>query len=254
MTLVVDIGNSTLVSAAYQNDQLIGRLSLPSKKHSFLTEDWRREYIAWTSCFTFSHLIVSSVIPSRTERFLEFIRCLGVEPILFQRKHYSCLPISLVNPQQIGTDLIANAVGAWMHVRQACIIVDFGTALSVTMVNDQAVLCGVSISPGLQIALSGLLHNTEQLEQIPLEFPGSILGKNTIQAIQAGTIWGYEFLVEGIVSQAKKELGQHTKVFTTGGLSQLFSQKLSPELYHNDPNLTLNGIYYIGRLILQYDS
>lgn len=253
MTLVVDIGNSTLASAAFQNDQLISRLSLPSKKQSFLTESWRKDYIAWTSQFSFSHLIISSVIPSRTERFLEFIQCLGPKPILFQKKHYSCLPVSLINPQQIGTDLIANAVGAWMQARQACIVVDFGTALSVTMVNDQAMLCGVSISPGIQVALNALLHNTEQLEQIPLAFPESILGKDTTQAIQAGTIWGYQFLVEGIVAQAKKELGQHTKVFITGGLSTLFSQKLPLPAYHYDLNLTLDGIYQIGQLILKYD-
>ncbi len=253
MILAVDIGNSTLVSAAYQNNQLISRLILPSKKVSFLTENWRSEYTAWAAEFSFSHLIISSVIPSRTQRFLEFIYCLGCVPILFQKMHYSYLPITLVNPQQIGTDLIANAVGAWIRVQQACLIVDFGTALSVTMVNDEGMLCGVSISPGLQVALNALLHNTEQLEQIPLEFPESILGKDTIQAIQVGTIWGYQFLVEGIVAQAKKELGEHTKVFITGGLSQLFSQKLSPDLYQHDLNLTLDGIYHIGQLILQHD-
>lgn len=254
MILVVDIGNSTLISAAYFDNKLVSRLAMSSKKQSFLTESWRTEYISWASRFSFSHLFISSVIPSRTERFLEFIRSLGPKPVLFQKKHYSYLPVSLINPRQIGTDLIANAVSTREYTDQACIIVDFGTALSVTMVDDQGLLCGVSISPGIQVALNALLNNTEQLEQIPLEFPQSVLGKDTVQAIQAGTIWGYQFLVDGIITQAKKELGEHAKVFITGGLSNLFSSKLSSPIYCHDINLTLNGIYQIGRLILKYDS
>lgn len=251
MVLVVDIGNSTVVSAIYDGDDLVERFTLPSRSEFFLSQDWQDNYSTSLQSFSLSAAFISSVVPSLTNKFLGFVRPFVSSNVLIGEKFYSQLPVSLINPDQIGTDLIANAVAAWTQVKKACVIVDFGTALTFTMVNDGGLLCGVAIAPGLSTALSALLNNTEQLELIPLEMPTTALGLNTIQAIQSGTIMGYSFLVKGLIKQVQEELGSHAKVFLTGGLSHLFVSTLETVLYRFDPNLTLGGIYQIGKIILR---
>lgn len=251
MILVIDIGNSTVSSAAYRGEEIFDRFTMPSKGELFLTQDWQYNYTAWTKQYHFSHVFFSSVVPSLTQTFLDFLATFVPHILCIQKKYYSVLPVRLVNPDQIGTDLIANASSAWTQVCQACLVIDFGTALTFTSVDDQGLLCGVSIAPGLYVALSALLNNTEQLEQISMDIPDTALGKDTVHATQAGTVLGYSFLVKGLIQQIKSELGSHTKVFITGGLSSVFLDVLKSCVDYADVNLTLKGIYIIGQRILQ---
>jgi type III pantothenate kinase len=161
---------------------------------------------------------------------------------------YHKLGLEILSPYEIGTDLVANAVYAYYTYQQDCIIIDFGTALTFTVVSKDAKILGVSIAPGLQTAVKSLFSNTAQLPQVPLEMPESAIGQNTVHAIQAGVLWGYVGLVEKMLERIKIELGSPHKVLATGGLSSILTP-LRWQFDEVDKSLTLNGLKIIAELV-----
>ena len=153
-----------------------------------------------------------------------------------------------MSPHEIGTDLIANATAAHLLHPGDCMVIDFGTALTFTVIEASGDIKGVNIAPGLKTAIRALVGNTAQLPEVPLELPDSAIGKNTVHAIQSGVLWGYVGMVEGMVSRIKAEVGQDLKVVATGGLSSI----LHPlhDLFDTvDPKLTLEGLRLIHQII-----
>src|SRR6185369_13271303 len=170
------------------------------------------------------------------------------EPITLGPAVYTKLPLSILSPHEIGADLVANAVAAYFKLKQTCIVVDFGTALTFTTVSGDGKILGVSIVPGLRTALKSLSQNTAKLFDVPLEMPNSALGTNTVTAIQSGIVIGYEGLVKNMVGAIRKELGVDCPAIATGGLSFVITS-LKSFFYLVDPKLTLNGLRLIGELV-----
>jgi type III pantothenate kinase len=139
---------------------------------------------------------------------------------------------------------VANAVAAWARFRSATIVVDFGTALTFTTINQQGTVLGVAIAPGLKTAVRALSSNTAKLPFVPLELPESAIGKDTVHAIQAGILLGYTHMVEGMIARIKKELGGEVKVIATGGLSSIL-HNLAEDFDIIDRTLTLDGMRLI---------
>ena len=152
------------------------------------------------------------------------------------------------NPYEIGTDLLANAVAAKELHGGDTIVVDFGTALTFTVVDKDGLILGVNIAPGLKTAIKALVGQTAQLPEVPLELPESVLGKNTIHAIQNGVLWGYISMVEGMLDRIQKELGREVKVVATGGLSSILTP-LHDRFDKVDRHLTLEGLRIIHQLM-----
>jgi len=190
--------------------------------------------------------VLSSVVPDLTIPLIESLENLtGRAVTVLNAELYDQLNIKVINTVEIGADLVANAVAAYDLFKQKCVIVDFGTALTLTTVKDNGELAGVAIAPGLRTAVKALLQHTAQLPEVPLEMPESVLGKNTIEAIQAGVVMGYTGMVRHLVGQVKKEIGEETKVIATGGLSEVLSE-LDDLFDAKDRSLTLNGLVWIG--------
>ena len=124
------------------------------------------------------------------------------------------------------------------------IAVDFGTALTFTTVDNRGNILGVAIAPGLKTAINSLTDKTAKLPPVPLEMPTSVIGKNTIHAIQAGTLMGYYGLVEKMIILINKEIGVKCKVIATGGLSSVI-EPLKESFDIIDKNLTLEGMRLI---------
>jgi type III pantothenate kinase len=126
------------------------------------------------------------------------------------------------------------------------LIVDFGTALTFTLVNSAGKMEGVSIAPGLKTAVKSLFSQTAQLPEVPLEVPESALGFDTVSAIQAGILWGYVGMVKEMISRVKEEKGEHIKVLATGGLSSILTPLQS---YFDEVNklITLEGLRIISQ-------
>lgn len=250
MILTIDIGNTNIVfGVANQNEWLkIWRIKTDSSK----TAD---EYeVIFTSLLRSSDInkneivqtVLSSVVPSLIRPFNEMVdHLLGHAPLLVEPSLYKSLPIEILSPNEIGTDIVADATAAFIRYGGPCMVVDFGTAITFTTISKAGRILGVAIVPGLLTALRSLTGNTAQLRDVQLVAPPSVLGDNTIHAIQAGLVLGFAGLVDSIVARTERELSEKLTVVATGGLSTVL-HNISTRIQLIDQNLTLDGLKYMA--------
>jgi len=250
MLLAIDIGNSDITLGLWKDQQwkfvwrIATKADLPELYYGIKIRDYFFE--SATLATEVRTIVLSSVVPGLTDKIRSVVRTLFVkEPIILGPKIYDQLPLGILNPYEIGSDLVANASAAYFEHKKTCIVVDFGTALTFTTISGEGMILGVSIAPGLKTAIRSLSQNTAKLFDVPLETPSSSLGKNTVTAIQSGIMIGYEGLVRNVVTKISEELKMECLVIATGGLSsQITSLK---DLFHSiEPNLTLDGLRRIG--------
>jgi type III pantothenate kinase len=125
------------------------------------------------------------------------------------------------NPREVGADRIANAVAAIERYGSPVIIVDFGTATTFCFVNEQGHYVGGAITPGVMVSSEALYQRTAKLTRVEIVKPESVVGRNTVQAIQSGIFYGYVGVVDGIVTRMKQLLHKRPTVVATGGLAEL---------------------------------
>ncbi len=197
-----------------------------------------------------SEIILSSVVPSLVHPFTEMLATLlpAGRIVVVGPEIYSKLPVKVLNPYQIGSDLVSNAVAAFEKYGRLTTVIDFGTALTFTTIGKDAEIRGVAIAPGLNTAVSALAGKTAQLPQIHLTAPPSVLGENTLHAIQAGVIFGFSGLVDSIIDRTQQELNEKLTVVATGGLSQVIAP-LTKSVKIIEPMLTLDGLFLINQYI-----
>lgn len=253
MLLAFDIGNSDITIGLWSEDTWKHIWRVPSKPdqpelyYGVKMRDYFLE--AGIAVDRVDTIVLSSVVPSLTEKIRSVIRNLYLkEAITLGPSIYTKLPIEVLNPYEIGSDLVANAMAAYTKFKQTCIVVDFGTALTFTTVSGQGKILGVSIVPGLRTALKSLAQNTAKLFDVPLEMPASALGTNTVTAIQSGIVIGYEGLVKNMVAAIRAELKTDCPAIATGGLSFVITS-LKGFFYTVDPHLTLDGLRFIGEKV-----
>lgn len=195
---------------------------------------------------------ISSVVPEINGLLIQFCKLyIGLDPYLISGKSYKKLEVSTTKPNEIGSDLMANAVAAYHKFRCACIIVDFGTALTFTVIDSKGKMMGVNIVPGIKTAIKSLNTNTSKLPEVSLDWPDSAIGKNTVHSIQAGILYGYSGLVKGMIESIKEEIPKETfKIVATGGLSSILVN-LKERFDVLDRDLTLEGIRLITEHNLQ---
>lgn len=252
MLLAIDIGNTNIVFGVYESGEWtqIWRIQTDAKK----TAD---EYeVIFRSLFSsnkvcknsISQVIVSSVVPTLNREFEDMIpHLLSVQPDFVCPEIFDRLPLKILNPYQIGSDLVANALAAYSRFQDFCMVIDFGTALTFTTLSPEGAILGVSIAPGLRTAINALAGNTAQLPNVQPVMPPSVLGTNTIHAIQSGVVIGYTGLVERIIEKTEEQLQRQLKVVATGGLSSIFAHEVA-RIDAVDQNLTLEGLRLIGQL------
>ncbi|MGE0770339.1 MAG: type III pantothenate kinase [Cyclobacteriaceae bacterium] len=250
MLLAIDIGNSDITLGVWSDGawKHIWRIESKSEQPELFYGIKIREYFfeAGLAVFEVDTIVLSSVVPSQTEKIRSVVNVLFErEPLILGPAIYPRISIEVLNPYEIGSDLVANAVGAYAHFKKACIVVDFGTALTFTTISDKGKILGVSIVPGLKTAIKSLTQNTAKLFDVPLQMPKSALGINTVTAIQSGILIGYDGLVRHMVGAIRKEIGKDCPTIATGGLSAIVTS-LNGFFHTIDPNLTLNGLRIVG--------
>lgn len=255
MLLVFDIGNSDITVGLWHEKiwkhhwRIPSRIDQPELFYGIKIRDFFLE--AGLRIDKVEVIVISSVVPGLTDKVKNVIRTLAKrEPILVGPGIYDKLPIEVLNPYEIGSDLVANATAAYFKFKETCIVVDFGTALTFTTVSGEGKILGVSIVPGLRTAIRALSQNTAKLFDVPLEMPGSALGRNTVTAIQSGIVIGYEGLVKSVVESIRKELKTNCPVIATGGLSFVITS-LKGFFQLVDPQLTMDGLRIIGELVTE---
>ncbi|GIL21925.1 MAG: type III pantothenate kinase [Bacteroidota bacterium] len=250
MLLALDIGNSDITVGLWKDNawkhvwRISSRPDLPELYYGVKIRDYFFE--SGNAVDQVKTIVLSSVVPAMNDKLKNVSRMLfEKDPVVLGPKVYASLPMQILNPFEIGSDLVANAAAAYFKYKQACIVVDFGTALTFTTVSAKGEILGVSIAPGLRTAVRALSQNTAKLFDVPLEMPTSPLGKNTITAIQSGVLFGYEGLVKNVVSHIQAELKVSCIVVATGGLSSIIAP-LTGFFHSIEPNLTLDGLRLIG--------
>lgn len=253
MLLALDIGNSDITVGLWKKNEwkhvwrVSSRPDLPELYYGVKIRDYFFE--SGEAVDQVNTIVLSSVVPAMTEKIRSVTRSLFErDPIVLGPKVYDKLPMKILNPYEIGSDLVANAAAAYFKYKQTCIVVDFGTALTFTTVSADGKIIGVSIAPGLRTAIRALSQNTAKLFDVPLEAPASALGKNTITAIQSGILIGYEGLVKNVVTKIQTELSTPCLVVATGGLSSVITP-LGSFFNSIEPNLTLDGLRIIGEQV-----
>lgn len=251
MFLAIDAGNSNVVFGLYDevNKNWKNHFWIEAHAAKFAAQLHKKVPMYFLehgiSLRDIKRIGFSSVVPEINEQILQFCEnFFGTQPYLISPASFPKLPIKSLRPNEIGTDLMCNVMAAYSKYRKALVVVDFGTALTFTVVNEKGEIIGVNIVPGLKTALNSLFHNTSKLPEVELKMPESAVGKDTIHAIQAGILYGYTGLVKGMLEAIERETQQNFQVIATGGLSSVLTP-LAEVFEEIDKNLTLQGLRLI---------
>jgi type III pantothenate kinase len=254
MLLVVDVGNTQTHFGVYRDD-------------AALAEHWRfatlRESTSDELGAALSNLlalrglhfadistsIVSSTVPQLSEQWTAMAsRYLNHEMLLVGPAIKTGMPIRTDNPREVGADRLVNSVAAYDRFHRACVVVDFGTAITYDVVSAAGEYLGGIISPGAEISIDALTERAAKLPKIELAEPRSLIGKSTVDAIRSGIVYGFAGQIDGIVRRLRDELGLATPVIATGGLVHALVPFVRETIDEVDDMLTLNGLRLIWRL------
>jgi type III pantothenate kinase len=190
--------------------------------------------------------IVSSTVPRLQEQWRVLgRRHLGHETMVVGPALRTGMPIRTESPHEVGADRLVNAVAAYHRFGSACVVVDFGTAITYDVVSDEGEYLGGVITPGIEISLEALSERAAKLPNVELGEPRTVIGRSTSEAIRSGIAFGFAGQVEGIVRRLRAELGQRTRVIATGGFSTVMYPLISEVIDEVDELLTLSGLRLI---------
>jgi type III pantothenate kinase len=247
--LAIDVGNTHTVVGVYENEKLVRHWRVLSDAGRTADEYgvllWNLYRASDLPIPRRSAIIVCSVVPPMTKVVEDLCRdYFHSEPLVVGPGVKTGMPILYDNPKEVGADRIVNAVAAYEKYKETCIVVDFGTATTFDCISAKGEYLGGVITPGLGISLDALVTRTAKLPRVELVRPPKVVGKNTVHAIQAGIVYGYVALVDGLVARIRNEMGAKARVIATGG----FATMLAPEsttIETFDEFLTLEGLRLI---------
>ncbi len=246
MLLVIDAGNTNITIGTYKKDELlfVSRLATDRKA----TKD--QLAISLESIFSlnavkakeFRGAIICSVVPEITQALSEAVSTLtGATPLIVGPGLKTSLNIKIDNPSELGSDLVADAVGAISKYPLPCLILDLGTATKISVVSKEGAFLGCTISPGVKISLGALAEGASQLSQISLTSPTHTIGTNTADSIRAGIVYGTADMLDGLCNRIEEELGGPVaSIIATGGLSMIAKYCKHDIIF--DENLVLLGL------------
>jgi len=224
MLFAIDMGNSNIVLGCWEEDKLLfeERLSTDVSKTDL-------EYaILFKYMFELHQInvkeitgsIISSVVPQLTEVIKNAVyKIAGIEAMIVGPGLKTGLHIIIDNPAQLGSDLVVDAVAGLKEYAPPLAIIDMGTATTISVINEAGKYIGGTIMPGLKTSLDSLVSKTSQLQRISLVAPPKVVGRNTIDCMRSGMIYGYAACIDGLLDRIEEELGQKVTAIATGGLA-----------------------------------
>lgn len=250
--MAIDVGNTNIVLGVFEKEGLIESWRISTK-----TQTTPDEYaMILKDLFGFvgisfqqiDGVIISTVVPPLLPIMVEMSkRYFNLMPITVTNKLKTGIRLRYENPKEIGADRIVNAAAAFRIYGGPVIIVDFGTATTFCAVTREGEYLGGAIAPGIKISAEALFQRAAKLPRVELAKPGPVIGKDTVSAMQAGIIYGYAGLVDGLVGRIKKELSAESKVIATGGLAELVAAE-TKSIDEVRPALTLEGLRILYEL------
>ncbi|MCY4085451.1 MAG: type III pantothenate kinase [Actinomycetia bacterium] len=188
---------------------------------------------------------LASTVPALVNEYLAFIeRYLQAESLVVGPGVRTGIPVRVDDPREVGPDRIANAVGALERYGAPCIVVDFGTATNFDAVSAAGEYIGGVIAPGIETSMDALFARAARLVKVDFVCPPAAIGRNTVNALQSGFVFGFAGQVDGIVARMREELGEQAPAIATGGLASLIAP-YSTLVREVDRQLTLEGLRLI---------
>jgi len=253
--LAVDVGNTQTHFGAFRERALIEHWRLATVRESTADElGSALSSLLALRGLSFADLdgsVISATVPALAPQWREMAeRYLGHEPLVVGPGIRTGMAIRYDNPREIGPDRLVGAVAAYERFKGACIVVDFGTAITFDPVSAQGEYLGGIIMPGLEIALEALTERAAALPKVDITIaPRALIGKSTIEAIRSGMIYGFAGAVDSVIGRLRAELGSGARSIATGGLAQAIAPFAS-SLEEVDDLLILEGL----RLLFERNS
>lgn len=246
MILAIDIGNSNIVLGCIEQERILfeARIATDTVKTS---DQYCAELKTMLELFGVpisgvEGVIISSVVPPVLNSFTTAVRKLtGIVPLVVGPGMKTGLNILLDDPAQAGGDLIVGAVAAIAEYGAPLLIVDMGTATTICAINEKAALLGGCICPGVKISMEALTGRTAQLPGISLDEPKRAIGRNTVESMRSGILFGAAAMLDGLLMRMEEELGGETPVVITGGIAR-FVMPLCRHKMIYDRDLLLKGL------------
>lgn len=249
MLLAVDIGNTNITLGAYNSNilEFTARLATDTRKtdDQYAVEIKQLLSLYGIEPADIEDCIISSVVPSVGKSISRAVSKLcQIIPLTLGPGVKTGLNIKIDNPAQLGADLVAGAVGAIDAYKMPCVIIDMGTASTVSVLDRNGAFLGGVIAAGVRLTLKALTENTAQLPAIPIEAPKSVIGTNTTESMQSGLVYGTASMIDGLLEKITAELGETPTVLATGGLSKEVISHCKTNIIYNE-NLLLEGLRVI---------
>ncbi len=225
MLLTVDVGNTQTHFGAFRGEELVEHWRFATVRDSTVDQlGAALSSLLALRGLGFADLdasIVSSTVPALGQEWQRVgERYLGHDTIVVGPGIRTGMPLRYDNPREIGADRLVNAVAAYERVGGACIVVDFGTAITYDPVSAAGEYLGGVIQPGVEISMEALTERAAKLPKIDLVPPRTLIGKTTVDAIRSGVVYGFAGAVDGIVGRLRDELGAEATTIATGGLAE----------------------------------
>lgn len=249
MILAIDIGNSNITLGVFSADGLAFSARIHSDT-SATEDEYACRILQVTSLYNLERsringAVMSSVVPQlipvikHAVKFAFGVDCLTVGPGV-----KTGIGIRCDNPSSVGADLICASVAAHFIYTSPALIIDMGTATKMTVVDKNGAFVGTSIAPGIETGLSALSSVTAQLPSVSLDSPGAVIGKNTVECMKSGVIYGHAAMLDGMIDRINEEAGEELSVYITGGYAEAVLPYCRRKMTY-DESLVLKGLEII---------
>ena len=247
MLLCIDVGNTNIVLGIFEGEKLVESFRIATDSRTTADELALKFQGLLADVTNIDGISLCSTVPAvlremRTmlERYFSDIPHVVVEP-----GTKTGVPVLTDNPKEVGADRIVNTLAAYAIYGGPAIVVDFGTSTNLDVISSKGEFLGGALAPGVEISIDALASRAAQLRKVELVKPKNVIGKNTIEALQSGAVYGFAGQVDGLVDRIIAELGENVKaVIATGGLASVVVSE-SNTITHHNPDLTLHGLRMI---------
>ena len=243
MLLAIDVGNTNTVIGLFEGHDLVHSWRVKSDARTTADELMLTFRGLLTDHPVITGIALCSTVPAvmREMRVMLSRYFADVPTVIVEPGTKTGVPVLTDNPKEVGTDRIVNTIAAHHLFGGPCVVVDFGTSTNLDVVSAKGEFLGGALAPGIEISLDALAARAAQLRKVELVRPRSPIGKNTVEALQAGALYGFAGQVDGLVHRIVAELGEVRAVVATGGLASIVVPE-SETITHHEPDLTLLGL------------
>ena len=243
MLLTVDVGNTNTVLGLFDGDRLHGSWRITTQPRATGDEMALSYRGLLFDQPRVTGLALCSTVPSVLHEMRPMLGTFfqDIPVVIIEPGTKTGVPILTDNPKEVGADRIVNTLAAHHRFGGPCIVVDFGTSTNLDVVSANGEFLGGALAPGIEISLEALANRAAQLRKVEVVRPRSAIGKNTVEALQSGAVYGFAGQVDGLVDRIIEEIGPVTAVVATGGLASVVIGE-SETITHHDPHLTLTGL------------